>query len=99
LTIALFTSWYASGRILTDFLRTDPRRLLGLTGSQLVAITALVAVALVLWWRSRGARDRPSMSIVNPSVARGDRKPGADSPAQGIGDDGYGDRFESGLSS
>src|SRR3990170_1343619 len=55
--IALFTRWYASGRILTDFLRTDPPRLLGLTGSQLTAIAVVVAVALALWWRSRaGAR-------------------------------------------
>ncbi|HEX6581079.1 MAG TPA: prolipoprotein diacylglyceryl transferase family protein, partial [Actinomycetota bacterium] len=57
--IALFTLWYASGRILTDFLRTDPRRLLGMTGSQLTAIAAVVAVSLALWWRARrgvGAR-------------------------------------------
>lgn len=51
--IALFTLWYAGGRILTDFLRTDPRRLLGLTGSQLTAIAAVAAVALFLWRRSR----------------------------------------------
>ena len=51
--IALFTLWYASGRILTDFLRTDPRRLLGMTGSQLTAIGAVVAVSLALWWRAR----------------------------------------------
>lgn len=51
--IALFTLWYAGGRILTDFLRTDPRRLLGLTGSQLTAVAAVAAFALFLWRRSR----------------------------------------------
>jgi phosphatidylglycerol:prolipoprotein diacylglycerol transferase len=44
-SIALFTLWYAGSRVLTDFLRTDPRRLLGLTGSQLTSI-ALIAVVL-----------------------------------------------------
>lgn len=51
--IALFTLWYAGGRIITDFLRTDPRRFLGLTGSQMTAIAAVAAVALFLWVRSR----------------------------------------------
>lgn len=60
--IALFTLWYASGRILTDFLRTDPRRLLGLTGSQLTSIAAVVAVALFLWWRSRTATRRSALA-------------------------------------
>ena len=65
--IALFTLWYASGRIFSDFLRTDPRRLLGLTGSQLTAIAAVVAVALVLWWRSRtGADDQRSTTARYP---------------------------------
>lgn len=51
--IALFTLWYAGGRILTDLLRTDPRRLFGLTGSQLTAIAAAVGVLSLLSWRSR----------------------------------------------
>jgi prolipoprotein diacylglyceryltransferase len=57
--IALFTLWYASGRILTDFLRTDPRRLLGLTGSQLTAIAAVVAVVFALSWRWRRSAGSP----------------------------------------
>lgn len=44
-SIALFVLWYAASRVATDFLRTDPRRLFGLTGSQL---TALVLIAIVV---------------------------------------------------
>jgi len=51
--IALFTLWYAGGRVLTDLLRTDPRRLLGLTGSQLTSIVAIAAVLAALWLRAR----------------------------------------------
>jgi phosphatidylglycerol---prolipoprotein diacylglyceryl transferase len=51
--IALFTLWYAGGRILTDFLRTDPRRFAGLTGSQLTSIVSVGAVTMVLWLRAR----------------------------------------------
>ena len=51
--IALFTLWYAGSRVLTDFLRTDPRRLLGLTGSQLTSIAAIAAVVVFLAWRAR----------------------------------------------
>ena len=51
--IALFTLWYTGGRILTDFLRTDPRRFAGLTGSQLTSIAAVGAVSLTLWVRAR----------------------------------------------
>lgn len=67
--IALFTLWYASGRILTDFLRTDPRRLLGLTGSQLTAIAAVVAVALALWWRSRRSAGSPVEDLTGSAAA------------------------------
>jgi prolipoprotein diacylglyceryl transferase len=51
--IALFILWYAGSRILTDFLRTDPRRLAGLTGSQLTALALIVVVLLALWQRAR----------------------------------------------
>ncbi|MFB3739410.1 MAG: prolipoprotein diacylglyceryl transferase [Candidatus Velamenicoccus archaeovorus] len=51
--IALFTLWYAVGRVLTDFLRTDPRRLLGLTGSQLTSIVAIGVVTALLIRRHR----------------------------------------------
>lgn len=51
--IALFTLWYAGSRVFTDFLRTDPRRLFGLTGSQL---TALVLIGLVITGLARRSR-------------------------------------------
>ena len=58
-SIALFTLWYAGSRVFTDFLRTDPRRLLGLTGSQLTALVlvALVLVALAVRKRRRRSTD------------------------------------------
>jgi len=65
--IALFTLWYAGGRILTDFFRTDPRRLMGLTGSQLTSIAAVGAVALALWWRSRTERRRSVLDLARAS--------------------------------
>lgn len=46
--IALFTLWYAGSRVLTDFLRTDPRRLLGLTGSQLTSLALIAGVLVAL---------------------------------------------------
>ncbi len=54
--IALFAFWYAGGRFLTDFLRTDPVRLAGLTGSQLTALLVIAGTGIALWLRSRRAR-------------------------------------------
>ena len=54
--IALFTLWYAGSRVLTDFLRTDPPRLFGLTGSQL---TSIVLIAIVIAGLIARARARP----------------------------------------
>jgi len=51
--VALFTLWYAGSRVLTDFLRTDPRRLAGLTGSQLTSIAAIGVVIVALQLRAR----------------------------------------------
>jgi len=51
--VALFTLWYAGSRVLTDFLRTDPRRLAGLTGSQLTSIAAIGVVIVALQFRAR----------------------------------------------
>jgi phosphatidylglycerol---prolipoprotein diacylglyceryl transferase len=54
--IALFTIWYAAGRMLTDLVRTDPRRMAGLTGSQLVSLVLIVlAIAGLTARRRRGA--------------------------------------------
>jgi prolipoprotein diacylglyceryltransferase len=63
-SIALFTLWYAGSRVLTDFLRTDPRRLLGLTGSQLtsIALIAVVLTGLVLRARASGPSPGPEGS-------------------------------------
>jgi prolipoprotein diacylglyceryl transferase len=52
-SIALFTLWYGTGRLFTDVLRTDPRRLLGLTGSQLTALVAISSVFTALAIRRR----------------------------------------------
>lgn len=51
--IALFTLWYAGSRILTDFLRTDPQRLAGLTGSQLTSLVLVAGVLVALRLRAR----------------------------------------------
>lgn len=58
-SIALFTLWYAGSRVFTDFLRTDPRRLLGLTGSQLTSIVLIVIVVAYLVLRARSDRTTP----------------------------------------
>jgi prolipoprotein diacylglyceryl transferase len=58
-SIALFTLWYAGSRVLTDFLRTDPRRLLGLTGSQLTSIVLIAVVLTGLVLRGRASRRSP----------------------------------------
>ncbi|HEY7875574.1 MAG TPA: prolipoprotein diacylglyceryl transferase family protein [Actinomycetota bacterium] len=54
--ILVFTVWYGSMRVITDFLRVD-RRYLGLTGSQLMSLAAVLA-CLFLLARYRGAPPR-----------------------------------------
>ncbi len=51
--IALFALWYGTFRLATDFLQTDPPRLLGLTGSQLTSAVVLVGVVGALVIRAR----------------------------------------------
>lgn len=51
--VALFAGWYAVQRLLLDFLRTDPIRAFGLTGTQLTSVAVLVGV---LAWRATRAR-------------------------------------------
>jgi len=60
--IALFTLGYAGSRVLTDFLRTDPRRLAGLTGSQLTALALIAAVLVALWGRRRRSATMPALA-------------------------------------
>jgi phosphatidylglycerol---prolipoprotein diacylglyceryl transferase len=55
-SIAVFTLWYAGSRVFTDFLRTDPRRLFGLTGSQLTSIVLIAIVVTGLVLRHRSSR-------------------------------------------
>lgn len=80
----LFLSWaglYAAGRIVTDFLRVDKRWVLGLTGSQLTALAALVVCGYLLA-RYRGAPGRapePVLEGVEEAGAAADA-PAADAP-------------------
>jgi prolipoprotein diacylglyceryltransferase len=52
----VFVTWYGTMRVITDFLRVD-KRYLGLTGSQLLALTVVV-ICLYLLARYRGAPPR-----------------------------------------
>jgi prolipoprotein diacylglyceryltransferase len=51
--IIVFTCWYGTMRVITDFLRVD-RRYLGLTGSQLMSLSVGL-ICLYLLMRFRGA--------------------------------------------
>lgn len=68
--VLVFTIWYGTMRVITDFLRVD-RRYLGLTGSQITSLLA-VAVCLVLLARFRGAPPRWAA----PPAAEGPAPPG-----------------------
>ena len=75
----VFGVWYASMRIITDFLRVD-RRYLGLTGSQIMSL--LVGLAcLYLLARYRGAppRFRAAPAESSPLTAESEQEP-SDSP-------------------
>lgn len=65
--ILVFTAWYGTMRVITDFLRVD-RRYLGLTGSQLMSVGA-VFVCLYLLARHRGAPPRFARPPERPSDA------------------------------
>ena len=54
--VLVFTAWYGTMRVITDFLRVD-RRYLGLTGSQIMSLL-VVATSLYLLARYRGAPPR-----------------------------------------
>jgi prolipoprotein diacylglyceryl transferase len=69
-SIALFTLWYTGSRVLTDFLRTDPRRLFGLTGSQLTSIVLIAIVIAGLVARARGrAPGDPTSRVADPRLS------------------------------
>lgn len=66
----LFVVWYGTMRVITDFLRVD-KRYLGLTGSQLLALSVVVA-ALYLLARYRGAP--PRFATPGPVAAESDER-------------------------
>jgi phosphatidylglycerol---prolipoprotein diacylglyceryl transferase len=52
----VFGIWYASGRVLTDFLRVE-RRFAGLTGSQWACLAAIaLCIGLLVYWRIKDGR-------------------------------------------
>lgn len=62
---ALFAAWYGAGRVGLDFLRTDPARAFGLTGTQLASVAVLGGLAVWLTLRARTsgrARTEPPVS-------------------------------------
>lgn len=63
--IALFTLWYSTGRVFTDVFRTDPRRLAGLTGSQLTALLFILVTVVALWLRARRTARAPVPSSIS----------------------------------
>lgn len=76
---ALFALWYSTQRLLLDFLRTDPRRALGLNGTQL---TSLVVLAIVGGWfvslflsRNHDSREPPHGSATGARRALRFRRP------------------------
>jgi phosphatidylglycerol:prolipoprotein diacylglycerol transferase len=73
--ILLFTLWYGTMRVITDFLRVD-RRYLGLTGSQLMSI-AVGIVCLYLLFRYRGAPPRFVPANQNDGPTSPPPEPGA----------------------
>ncbi|HEX8098893.1 MAG TPA: prolipoprotein diacylglyceryl transferase family protein [Actinomycetota bacterium] len=55
-----FATWYATGRILSDFLRVE-NRFFGLTGSQWTSIAAVViSLATLVWFRFHPDEPEPS---------------------------------------
>ncbi|MFA5787573.1 MAG: prolipoprotein diacylglyceryl transferase family protein [Actinomycetota bacterium] len=69
----LFTLWYATGRFLGDFTRDDPVRALGLSGSQIVTLIAILVVSAALILRSRrgdASESRPSSGTTQAEDGR-----------------------------
>lgn len=64
--VALFAAWYATDRLLLDFLRTDRVRAVGMTGTQLASLAVLGAVAAWIAARSRRTRARDRTTTVTP---------------------------------
>ncbi|MFN2588927.1 MAG: prolipoprotein diacylglyceryl transferase [Actinomycetota bacterium] len=83
----VFVVWYGTIRVITDFLRVD-KRYLGLTGSQLLALS-VVLVSLYLLARYRGAPPRWAVAPAGSGDATADRDEIAERrPSAPPGDDG-----------
>jgi len=65
---ALFTVWYAAERIGLDVLRTDPPRVLGLTGTQAASIALIGVVAALLARRATRPRRDGEGAVEGPPV-------------------------------
>ena len=66
--IKLYILAYLAYRFLTEFIRPEPRLLLGLTGYQWACL-ALAPVFVWLWWRDAKTRvggDKADLAIVGP---------------------------------
>ncbi|MDQ3752068.1 MAG: prolipoprotein diacylglyceryl transferase [Actinomycetota bacterium] len=70
----VFVIWYGAARMVTDFLRVD-RRYLGLTGSQILALTVGL-ICLYLLVRYRGAPRRWASGGHEPGSTVGYHRPG-----------------------
>ena len=73
---ALFAVWYATDRLLLDFLRTDPTRAFGLTGTQLSSVVVLVVtIGWLVLRRRRPASPAPSPAREQRSMAAAAGRP------------------------
>jgi prolipoprotein diacylglyceryltransferase len=82
--IIVFTIWYGTARVVTDFLRVD-RRYIGLTGSQISAGLAVVACVYLLA-RYRGAPPnwaRAPVEHSEPTAESDERVPKGPDPGPG----------------
>lgn len=62
-----FAAWYASGRIVTDFLRIDKTWLFGLTGSQWGSIAVVVASLVTLAWFALRPTTAEPVTMLEPT--------------------------------
>ena len=88
--IILFTVWYGTMRVITDFLRVD-KRYLGLTGSQITS-TVVGLACLYLLFRYRGAPPRFVAANQNNAQLLGAN---AQSDGEGVQDSVSGEDYES----
>lgn len=74
----VFVIWYGVMRVITDFLRVD-KRYLGLTGSQLTALTTVLVCAYLLA-RFRGAPPRRAQTEVDSTAESDEIDPISENP-------------------